>query len=128
MLHEIDALEARQIAELAGAAREARDRLLEKIPDDRLGEPTPARGTHNPVESLGLGALPGGELAGSPLHDAIAALPAEIIRSLWVVLKTGRGDYARKDWDRAIGEISPSSDDRTVAELLDAADLHDELI
>ena len=47
MLHEPDVLEARQIADLAADARRVRDRLLEKVPDGKLGEPMSARGEHN---------------------------------------------------------------------------------
>ena len=48
MLHELEVLEARHVADLAWDARKVRDRLLEKVPDAQLGEPVPARGEHNP--------------------------------------------------------------------------------
>ena len=41
MLHELDVLEAKQIADLASDARKVRDRLLEEVPDEKLGEPCP---------------------------------------------------------------------------------------
>lgn len=39
MLYEIEILEARRIAELAAAARDARDRSLSPVPEAELGEP-----------------------------------------------------------------------------------------
>lgn len=44
MLHELDALESRHIADLARDARKVRDGLLEKVPDPEFGEAEPARG------------------------------------------------------------------------------------
>ena len=48
MLHEIEILEARRIAGLAAAARDARDQALRAIPEAELGEPQSARGEHPP--------------------------------------------------------------------------------
>ena len=52
MLHELEVLEARHIADLALEARKVRDRLLQKVPDTALGEPMPARGAHDPVTGV----------------------------------------------------------------------------
>lgn len=127
MLHEIEILELRRIAELAGALREARDRLLKSIAEDRLGEPKPARGPSDPASAVGLDSLSGNRAA-SELQDAVTGLPQDVLRCLWVVMKTGRGDYARKDWDRAIAEAAAFPESRLATELLDAVDLHDELM
>ena len=48
MFHEPDVLEARQIADLAADARRVRDRLLEKEPDGKLGEPMSGAGRTQP--------------------------------------------------------------------------------
>lgn len=128
MLHEIEALEIRRIAELALAVRNARNRLLEKVRDADLGEPNPARGEHHPVGSIDLDALPGGESVKATLCEALATLPAHIRRSLWIVRQIGRGDWAPKDWERAAAEISTASDETITADLVAAVDLHDELM
>ena len=47
MLYKLEVLETRRIAELAGDLQSVRDRLLEKVPETRLGEPPPARGEHD---------------------------------------------------------------------------------
>ena len=41
MLHALEVLEARRIADMARDARKVRDRLLEKVADADLGEPQP---------------------------------------------------------------------------------------
>ena len=44
MLQELSADQARQIADLAKAARAARDAILHNVPEQVLGVPRPARG------------------------------------------------------------------------------------
>ena len=85
MLHEIEILEARRIAELAAAAREVRDRLIEKISEEQLGEPSPARGEHNPLANVGLEGLAPSR-ASDQLREAVVALPDVILRRLWAVM------------------------------------------
>jgi hypothetical protein len=125
MLHELEVLEARHIADLALDARKVRDRLLAKVPDADLGEPTPARGAHNP----GGGVVLTGVLASAPefvaLRAAIAALPRDIREKLWVTAQIGRGDLAIRDCTGALDAASALTDDDIVANLLDEADLHD---
>ena len=91
MLHELDALEVRRIADLAADARNVRDSLLEEAPDASLGEPKPARGEHNPASSL----VFNGVLAGKPEFVALRQAIAELLRDI-----RGRGDAAILDWDR----------------------------
>jgi hypothetical protein len=125
MLHELDVLEARSIADLARDARRTRDRLLEEIPDAALGEPMPARGQHDPEREIVLDDV----LAATPefvaLRDAIDALPGEIKQKLLVLTQIGRGDRGILDWATAMAEASALSDDDIVASLLADPDLHD---
>ena len=58
MLEKINVAEVKHIAEMAKAAREARDQMLDKVRDEDLGELKPARGEHNPAGGLGLDPLP----------------------------------------------------------------------
>jgi hypothetical protein len=73
MLHELDVLEARHIADLALDARKVRDRLLEKVPEGNLGESVPARGEHNPNSSVMLDGVLETEPAFVALRQAIVA-------------------------------------------------------
>jgi hypothetical protein len=127
MLHELEVLETRHIADLALDARKVRDRLLEKVREADLGEPEPVRGEHNPVGSVDLT----GVLAAKPefvaLSGAIAALSRDIREKLWLVTRIGRGDLAARDWDDAIGAVSALTDDDILVNLLGEPDLHDYL-
>ena len=127
MLHELEVLEARHIADLALDAREVRDRLLEKVADADLGEPQPARGEHNPSGSVVLNGVFATEPEFAALREAIAALPRDIREKLWVVAQIGRGDLAILDWDDAIASASALTDDDIAANLLGEADLHNYL-
>lgn len=127
MLHELDVLEVRQIADLAADARKVRDRLLEKVPDEELGEPGPARGEHNPAGTLALN----GVLAMQPefvaLREAITALPRDIREKLWVVAQVGRAEVAVLGWDEALAEALALSDGDLVSSMVAEPDLHDHL-
>jgi len=127
MLHELEVLEARHIADLALDARKVRDRLLEKVPDAELGEPAPARGEHNPSGSVALNGVLASEPEFVALREAIAALPRDIREKLSVVTQIGRGDLGILDWDDAVGAASVLTDDDIMARMLSEPDLHDYL-
>lgn len=123
MLYEIEILEARRIAELAAAARDARDRALTVVPEAELGEPSPARGEHHAAGTLGFAGVPEDEPAHNALRTAIEGLPPDIRRKLWAVMNTGCGSYARGDWERAMAAAEGVASD-----LADEVDLHDKLM
>jgi hypothetical protein len=127
MLHALEVLEARRIADMARDARKVRDRLLEKVADTDLGEPQPARGEHNPASSVALDGVLAAEPEFVALREAIAALPRDIREKLRVVMQLGRGDLGILDWNDAIGATSALTDDDIAANLLGEADLHDYL-
>ena len=128
VLHEIEILETRRIAELAAAARDARDRVLRPVVEQELGEPRPARGEHHPAGALGFGAVPADEPAHRVLRQAVEDLPSDIRRKLWAVMRTGCGDYARGDWDEVLAAGNALPDDNVVNELTEEVDLHDRLM
>jgi len=128
MLHEIESLEARRIAELAAAARDARDRALAPVPEAELGEPQAARGQHHPAGALGFGAIPADMPAYQALRQAIEDLPADIRRKLWAAMRIGCGDYAKGDWDEALAAAGNLPDATIVNELYEEVDLHDRLM
>jgi len=128
MLHEIEILEARRIAELAADARDKRDRALAPVAETALGEPRPARGQHHPVGVLAFGALPEDAPAGQALRQAIEDLPADIRRKIWATMRIGCGDYARGDWADALTAADNLFDAIIVNDLADEVDLHDRLM
>jgi hypothetical protein len=127
MLHELEVLEARRIADLAEHVRKVRDRLLEKVPDADLGELEPARGPHSPAGTIALN----GVLAGKPefvaLREAVNSLPRDIREKLWLVTQIGRGDVAVLDWEQAKETASLLTEDNILANMLGEPDLHDYL-
>jgi hypothetical protein len=124
LMHELEVLEARRIADLASDARKVRDLLLEKVADAALGEPKTARGEHNPASRLVLDSV----LASKPefvaLRRAIIELPRDIREKLWVVLQIGRGDAAVLDWDAAIATAQALTGDEIADNLWSETDLH----
>jgi len=124
MLKKIAVPEVKHIAELANAVRQSRDRMLDKIRDAAVAEPKPARGVHNPTAMLGLDPLEPNHPATLALRDAITALPGAARWELRALARIGQGDYAAKDFDRAVADASNVSDDATIGALMEQADLH----
>ena len=123
ILHEVEILEVRRIADLAAAARQARDWSLTPVAETEFGEPRPGRGEHDPGRAL---AFEGpGYMA---LRDAIEAMASDIRRKLWAVMRIGAGDYARGDWDDALAAATLLSDQAVAVELVQEVDLHDRLM
>jgi hypothetical protein len=127
MLHELDVLEARRIADLALDGRKVRDRLLEKVPDAQLGEPEPARGEHNLSGNIALNGVLAAEPEYVALREAIAALPRDIREKLWVVAQIGRGEDTILGWGEALARASALADDDIVADMIAEPDLHEYL-
>jgi hypothetical protein len=123
MLHEVELLEAKRIAELAADVRAVRDRLLQKVRASELGEPKPARGKHNPASALVLDDLLAAEPAFVQLHDAIAALPREIREKLWTLMEIGRGNRTPQDFAAAQERIATAPDSEIIADLMSEPDL-----
>jgi hypothetical protein len=128
MLYELEVLETRRIAELAAAARDARDNALTAVPEAELGEIRAARGEHHPAGTLSFGALPDDEPTRRALRDAIEGLPPDIQRKVWAVMRTGRGDFARGKWDEVLALANTLADENIIGDLADGVDLHDELM
>ena len=124
MLHEVEFLEAKAIADLAADVRGVRDRLLQKVRESELGEPKPARGEHNPASALALDDLIAREPAFFRLRDAIAALPREIREKLWILMEIGRGNRTLQDWAPARDSVAAVADSEILADLMGEPDLH----
>jgi Protein of unknown function (DUF3775) len=127
MLRQLTADQAHQIAALAKAAREARDAVLDDVPDEDLGVPPVARGEHNPTASLGFEPLPSDDPAITALRQAIVALSPEARSELFVLMRLGQGDFAILDWDRALSEAAMLGDETVTAAITEDPDLHNRI-
>jgi hypothetical protein len=123
MLHEIEILEARRIADLAEKVSKVRDRLLEKVPEAELGEPQPARGEHNPASSIALEDVLAGDPAFVSFRGGVSELTRELREKLLVVAQIGRGDIGAAGWDHALGQLSNLSDDEIMTRFTGEPDL-----
>jgi hypothetical protein len=128
MLKKISVPEVRHIAGLANAVRTSRDRLIDKVRDESVAEPKPARGEHNPTAALGLDPLEAHHPATQALREAIEALPGAARWELRAMMWVAQGDYAAKDFERAVADASAMPDDVTIGALMEQADLHENLM
>lgn len=126
MLERIALAQVRHIAELARAARDARDRMLSAVGEAELGEPKVARGWHDPAARLGFDPLPEDHPTRVALRDAIDALPRDAQDEIRALVLIGRGDFGAKEWQRAVAEASAASD-APVDFLTGHANLHEYL-
>lgn len=125
MLKQLTPEQARQIAALAKAVRNARDALLDNVPDEDMGEPTAARGEHNPTAAFALDPLPPDDPAVATLQQALIALEPAARSELFVLMRMGQGDFAITDWERALSEADLLGDKTLTAALIEDLDLHD---
>lgn len=126
MLEHITIKQVRQIADLAKGARTARDHAIVELPERDFGEPTPARGEHNPAAALGFDPLPADHPARAALRDAVAALSDEARSELVALAWVGRGEYGFKDWQQALSAADamlPAAKSDLVTEQVDLHEL-----
>jgi hypothetical protein len=126
MLEKIALVQVRRIAELAKAARDARDQMLVQVAESELGEPRVARGLHDPAAAFGMDPLPPDHPTRLALRDAIAALPRDAQDELRALVLVGRGDLGAKEWERAVTEAS-GAPDVALEFLTGQANLHEDL-
>jgi hypothetical protein len=77
---------------------------------------------------LGFAGVAEDEPAHQALREAVEALPSDIKRKLWAVMRTGYGDYARGDWDQAVSAADNLSNESIMSDLSEEVDLHDMLM
>lgn len=127
MLKDASLAQIRFIAILAKAARAQRDARLGHVNENALAEYVPARGAHNPTETLGYEPLSLDDPPVDALHKAIAALSEPARRELYTLMRIGQGQLTAKDWQRGLTEAETLGDETVTATLLEDADLHDHL-
>lgn len=126
MLERIAIAQVRRIAELAKAARDARDQVLLHVGESELGEPKVARGLHDPAAAFGFDPLPPDHPTRLALRDAIAVLPPDAQHEFRALVLIGRGDFGAKEWQRAVARAAAAPDD-PIDFLTGRSDLHEEL-
>jgi hypothetical protein len=127
MLRQLTTEQARRIAALAKTARNARDAILDNVPEEDLGEPPAARGEHNPTAGFGLDPLPSDDPAITALQQALNALGPAPRSELFVLMRMGQGDFAAGDWDRGLSEAELLGDETVTAAIIEDPDLHDHI-
>ncbi|NGO56178.1 DUF3775 domain-containing protein [Allomesorhizobium camelthorni] len=127
MLKDLNVDQARFIALLAKAARMQRDTLLGNVPEEDLGELTPARGEHNPAAGLGFEPLPPDASQTVLLSEAIASLSERARRELYTLVRVGQGHVAARKWYRGLSEAGTLGEDMITAAILEDPDLHDHI-
>jgi hypothetical protein len=125
MLKKLRVAEAKHVAEMARAARAARDEMLRHIGGEQLGEPEPARGEHNPAAGLGYDPLPRTHRVRTALADSVIALSSPARCELLALAWIGRGDYSANKWAEALAAASNLRDDVAVETLMGWPDLHE---
>jgi hypothetical protein len=127
VLKDLNVDQARFIAILARTARVQRDEVLGNVAEQDLGQPSPARGEHNPTAMLGLEPLVSESPQTAALRDAIATLSAPARFELYALMRMGQGHLAKRKWHRGLVEASTMGDDTVTATMMEDADLHDHI-
>lgn len=127
MLKKVTATQVHRIAQLAKAARDARDILLHGVPEGTVGEPHPAKGEHDRIGAGGFDVLPADDPAVAALRKTIGDLHPDARLELFAVMRIGQGDLAAGDWRRGLSEATSLGDVSISDILADDIDLQSHL-
>jgi Protein of unknown function (DUF3775) len=127
MLKRLTVEQVKEIAQLAAVARDAQDRLLNKMKvvdkfDDNAEIMERAAGALDTLDAT---------LNNQSLHELkerIAALPDDGRHELMAILWVGRGDHVADDWDEALDHARSASDAGDADRIAERASLHDHLM
>jgi Protein of unknown function (DUF3775) len=128
MLRKLSVEQARWVANLAKAAREDRDALLDNVAEDDLSRTSPVRGERNPTAALGFDPLPPDALTITALREAIGSLSSAARSELYVLMRLGQGHLAPGEWRRGLTEAAAAGDQTIAGAMIDDPDLHDHLL
>jgi hypothetical protein len=127
MLKTVTSKQVHRIAQLAKAARDARDALLHGAPDDVVFEPHPAKGELGQMGRDSFDVLPADYPALQALRDAIAGLGPAGRSELFALMRVGESDLAAGDWEGVLGEAAMLGDEIVGGILTDDIDLQSHL-
>jgi hypothetical protein len=125
MLTKLTSSRVRLIAELANAARNARDEVAHGIP--QVGEPHPARGEHDRTGMGDFDLLPPGDRSVTALRNEIRLLDPGARSELFALMRIGQGELAAADWERGLSEAARLGDESVNGILADDIDLQSHL-
>ncbi|WP_207460315.1 DUF3775 domain-containing protein [Azospirillum sp. SYSU D00513] len=129
MLKQISVATVKQAADLADKAVNERESFLSGMRNIDLGEQRNERGSRNPTDLDSLSILPDGAGAAfGQLKQMLEELSPEQRCELRAVMMVGRGDFAGKEWDRALDEASRAPDASHYQDIAERVDLHDYLM
>lgn len=123
MLEALKSNEVHRIAQLAKAARDARDALVHGVPEEMLEEPHPIKGELDRIGAGGFDILPADDPALAALRRAIGDLQPAARSELFALMRIGQGDLAAGDWGRGLSEATSLGDESIGGILADDIDL-----
>jgi len=127
MLKKLTARQAHLIAQLAKAARDARDGLLRGVADETVSEPHPAKGESDRIGAGGFDVLPANDPTMMALRGAISRLRPAARSELFALMRIGQGELAAGDWQRGLSEATSLGDESIGGILVDDIDLQSHL-
>jgi hypothetical protein len=127
MLENITVDQVKEIAALARDLRDARDAMLKPTRETDLEVAKPMRGERDPAAAYGLSQFPPDDSRVAALRNAIAALSADARQELQALMWLGSSDYGPNQLPKAVADAGNLLDDVIVGNLMDRADLHDDL-
>jgi len=123
MLKKLSVRQARRIAELATAARAARDSLIHGAEDELVEEPHPVRGASDRAGASGFEIMPPSDRSLAALRSAIAGLRPDARSELFALMRIGQGELAPGDWPRGLSEATTLGAENVGGVLADDVDL-----
>ncbi len=127
MLTEMTSTRVHLIAQLAKVARDARDVLLDGVPEETVSEPHPAKGEQDRMGAGGFDVLPADDPAVTALRGAISGLKPAARSELFALMRIGQGELAAGDWRRGLSEATALGDESVGGILADDIDLQSHL-
>ena len=129
MLKQISVDTVKQAADLADKAVAERQSFLAGMRNIDLGEQRNERGSRNPTDLDSLNILPDGiNGAFGQLKQMLEGLSPDQRCELRAVMMIGRGDFAGKEWERALDEACRAPDWSHYQDIAERVDLHDYLM
>jgi hypothetical protein len=129
MLQHISVDTVGRVAELAKAALDEQDAVLNKMNKVDVGEADRQSGDLNPeaLDNLTWLDLTTSGARFHALRDFVAGLTPEELQELHAIMLIGRGDHAAGDWDAAMTEAAGYSMEGQVDRIIEKTLLHDYL-
>lgn len=127
MLNTLTPTQVHAIAELAGAARDAREQMLHGIAAELVNAPHPAKGEADRAGAGLFDVLASDAPTTRVLSAAIDQLGVDERAELFVLMRVGQGELAPRDWARGLADAEVLGETNTRGILIDDIDLQSHL-